>query len=81
MVLSLVACGDKKTDDNQDANNTDDQQGETTTYTNPDDIDDNMTSEDGKYEVAFVTDVGQLKDKSSTRHLRRRGSSMPPTTA
>ena len=64
MVLSLVACGDKKPDDNQDANNTDDQQGETTTYTNPDDIDDNMTSEDGKYEVAFVTDVGQLKDKS-----------------
>ena len=63
MVLSLVACGDKKTDDNQD-NNTDDQQGETTTYTNPDDIDDNMTSEDGTYEVAFVTDVGQLKDKS-----------------
>lgn len=63
MVLSLVACGDKKTDDNQD-NNTDDQQGGTTTYTNPDDIDDNMTSEDGKYEIAFVTDVGQLKDKS-----------------
>ncbi len=29
-----------------------------------DQIDDNMTSEDGKYEVAFVTDVGQLKDKS-----------------
>ena len=23
-----------------------------------------MTSSDGKYEVAFVTDVGQLKDKS-----------------
>ena len=32
--------------------------------TNPDDIDDNMTSADGKYEIAFVTDVGQLKDKS-----------------
>ena len=32
--------------------------------TNPDDIDDTMTSEDGKYEVAMVTDVGQLKDKS-----------------
>ena len=29
-----------------------------------DDIEDNMTSEDGKYQVAFVTDVGQLKDKS-----------------
>ena len=64
MVLSLVACGDKKTDDNQGDTNTDDQQGGTTTYTNPDDIDDNMTSEDGKYELAFVTDVGQLKDKS-----------------
>ena len=31
---------------------------------NPDDIEDTMTSADGKYEVAFVTDVGQLKDKS-----------------
>ncbi len=29
-----------------------------------DDIPDTMTSEDGTYEVAFVTDVGQLKDKS-----------------
>ncbi len=27
-------------------------------------IPDEMTSEDGKYEIAFVTDVGQLKDKS-----------------
>ena len=31
---------------------------------NPDDIEDTMTAEDGKYELAFVTDVGQLKDKS-----------------
>ena len=31
---------------------------------NPDDIEDNMTSADNKYEIAFVTDVGQLKDKS-----------------
>ena len=31
---------------------------------NPDEIEDNMTSEDGTYELAFVTDVGQLKDKS-----------------
>ncbi len=30
----------------------------------PDDIEDNMTSADGKYEIAFVTDVGDLKDKS-----------------
>ena len=28
------------------------------------DIEDTMTSADGKYEIAFVTDVGQLKDKS-----------------
>ena len=67
MVLSLVACGNK-TDDNQGDNQpADDQQQQTeepTVYTNPDDIDDNMTSADGKYEVAFITDVGQLKDKS-----------------
>ena len=32
--------------------------------TNPDSIPDEMTSADGKYQVAFITDVGQLKDKS-----------------
>ncbi len=31
---------------------------------NPSDIEDTVTSADGTYEVAFVTDVGQLKDKS-----------------
>ncbi len=31
---------------------------------NPDNIPDEMTSSDGKYQVAFITDVGQLKDKS-----------------
>ena len=30
----------------------------------PDDIKDNMTAEDGVYELAFVTDVGDLKDRS-----------------
>ena len=30
----------------------------------PDSIEDTMTSADGTYELAFVTDVGQLKDKS-----------------
>ncbi len=29
-----------------------------------DDIADEMTSEDGKYQIAFITDVGQLKDQS-----------------
>ena len=32
--------------------------------TNPDEIADEMTSADGRYQVAFITDVGQLKDKS-----------------
>ena len=62
MALSLVACGDKKddpkTDDNQGDNT------EVTEITDADKIPDEMTSEDGKYEIAFVTDVGQLKDKS-----------------
>ena len=31
--------------------------------TNADSIADEMTSKDGKYQVAFITDVGQLKDK------------------
>ena len=34
------------------------------TITNPDDIADEMTSDDNTYEIAFITDVGQLKDKS-----------------
>lgn len=37
---------------------------ESTGITNPDEIADEMTSADGKYQVAFITDVGQLKDKS-----------------
>ncbi len=67
MVLSLVACGNKTDDSQGDNQPADDQQQQTeepTVYTDPDDIDDNMTSADGKYEVAFITDVGQLKDKS-----------------
>ncbi|MBR6571050.1 MAG: BMP family ABC transporter substrate-binding protein [Clostridia bacterium] len=31
---------------------------------NPDDLPDEVVSEDGTYKLAFVTDVGQLKDKS-----------------
>ena len=58
MALSLVACGDKKDDPKTDDN------PEVTEITNADEIADEMTSEDGKYEIAFVTDVGQLKDKS-----------------
>ena len=62
MALSLVACGDKKDDPKTDDNQGDNP--EVTEITNADEIADEMTSEDGKYEIAFVTDVGQLKDKS-----------------
>lgn len=62
MALSLVACGDKKDDPKTDDNQGDN--AEVTEITNADEIADEMTSEDGKYEIAFVTDVGQLKDKS-----------------
>jgi len=59
MALSLVACGGSSapaaTEPKADA---------PAAATNPDEIPDEMTSADGKYQVAFITDVGQLKDKS-----------------
>ena len=58
MVLAMVACGEEPAP-------TPDPGTETpTVITNPDEIADEMTTEDGKYEIAFVTDVGQLKDHS-----------------
>ena len=54
MALSLFACGKK--DDNKDPDDN--------KVVKADDIKDEMTSADGKYEIAFVTDVGALKDKS-----------------
>ena len=66
MALSLVACGGETGQTEPDADSQTNNEGDTTpeTITNADDIDDNMTSSDGKYQVAFITDVGQLKDKS-----------------
>ncbi len=57
MVASLFAgCG---------ASNAENPADDTPAVVNPaDDIPDEMTSADGKYQVAFVTDVGQLKDTS-----------------
>ena len=40
------------------------QQPEQAAAVDPESIPDTMTSADGTYEIAFVTDVGQLKDKS-----------------
>ena len=51
MVFSLAACSNS-------AGGGDKKTG------GADDIADTMTSSDGKYQVAFITDVGQLKDKS-----------------
>lgn len=62
MAMALVACG-SSTPAATEAG------GETAAATEPtasaaDAIPDEMTSADGKYEVAFITDVGSLKDKS-----------------
>lgn len=52
MVFSLCACGGAA--DTAKAGS----------YTNGNDVADEMTSTDGKYQIALVTDVGQLKDGS-----------------
>ena len=62
MALSLVACGGGNSE--PETPDTPDEPQTPEAVVNADDIADEMTSEDGKYEIAFVTDVGQLKDKS-----------------
>lgn len=79
MALALVACGNKNTDDGKKDNPDDNKTP--TVITNPDKVQDEMTSSDGKYEVAFVTDVGQLKDKSFNQGTYDGVSCTPPTTA
>ena len=56
MVFALVACGGSSTQTPSDP--------QPSKAPTADEIQDNMTSSDGKYEIAFVTDVGQLKDQS-----------------
>ena len=56
LVFALCACGAKKEEPKPAE--------DTNKVLTADDLEDNMTSSDGKYQVAFVTDVGQLKDKS-----------------
>ena len=53
LVAGVTACGSKKEDASAQK-----PEGEITA----DDISDTMESEDGKYVVAMVTDVAQLKD-------------------
>ncbi len=53
MILALAAgCGESNTNGNNQST------------VSADDIKDEMTSDDGTYEIAFITDVGALKDKS-----------------
>ena len=72
MVFGLAACGNSNKPANSQTpapgTNTETPAPETETpgetEADPDAIEDSMTSADSKYQVAFVTDVGQLKDKS-----------------
>ena len=72
MSVGLAACGNSNKPANSQTpapgTNTETPAHETETpgetEADPDAIEDSMTSADGKYQVAFVTDVGQLKDKS-----------------
>ena len=72
ILFTFAACGEEKAPDTTSDISTSSQpsptENETTEAANEeydyDVINDNMSSPDGKYEIAFVTDVGQLKDKS-----------------
>ena len=75
MIMGLAACGggggttETTSGNTETPGNVETTPGNSETpsgeaATDPDSIPDTMTSEDGKFQVAFVTDVGQLKDKS-----------------
>ena len=79
MVFALAACGEEPTEESPapaeseepapaESETPDDEtppEEETPeAVTDANSIEDNITSDDGTYEVAFVTDVGQLHDKS-----------------
>ena len=68
LLFSLVACGEENstttfpsTAESSTTENTTNKQSENM---NAENIPDNMTSPNGKYEVAFISDVGSLKDES-----------------
>ncbi len=66
-VEETTAVGEETTETTEEAAETEETAAEEPAAdeaVNPDDIEDNITADDGVYELAFVTDVGQLKDKS-----------------
>ncbi len=71
ILFSFAACGGNKTPEattntptSSPSSAAEEETTETAEEFDYDAINDNMSSPDGKYEIAFVTDVGQLKDKS-----------------
>ena len=63
LALGMAACG-AKTEPAATEAPADNAPAADNAAVSADDIPDEMTSADGKYQVAFVTDVGTLKDKS-----------------
>lgn len=73
LLFTFAACGKKKepattipqsTTKNQETSQTTTKKENNTTDTDYSKIPDTMSTEDSKYEIAFVTDIGQLLDKS-----------------
>ena len=64
MLFALAACGGNDATNGNATNGNTEQPAGDNTAVDYDAISDTMTSADGKYQIAFVTDVGQLKDKS-----------------
>ena len=73
LLFSLAACGKKEEPTTSQSQSTTKNQATTQTTTKKEDnktdtdyskIPDTMSTEDGKYEIAFVTDIGQLLDMS-----------------
>ena len=60
MVASLAACASSNGSNNESKGDS----NASAAVNSADAVPDEMTSSDGKYEVAFITDIGQLKDKS-----------------
>ena len=73
LLFAFAACGKKEepttsqpqsTSINQQTSQTTTKKSDTENKTDYSKIPDTMSTEDGKYEIAFVTDIGQLLDKS-----------------
>ena len=73
LLFAFAACGKKEqpttsspqtTTKNQQTSQTTTKKADTESKTDYSKIPDTMSTEDGRYEIAFVTDIGQLLDKS-----------------